>query len=318
MKTLIKQRTGEQWQTKFLRECLSVPGGHIGIYGITGGGKTTAMYWLAEGLRMATGETLVWMDIGKKSESSTLLMLGPVRFIIPSGMEFIIEPGKDFNGGVKLDGQPFKVYEHEIVYIDDPADPWQHIRKGWINVVCIYPYIIDPQIYAEVVSKMFDKLIRYAHYEKIVTPMTIFIDEFHVLAAGSTHGLSGKHYSAGAMIQLNIDKLRATGIRIIGSSQGITKLRKGVRSAFNWIIIKRGANFRPDDEPKLHAFNPKWQTLEDNQLIIVFPTKLYSDIIEVMYYPRGEEIAHLRYPTILEESQNKVKKIELAAVDINA
>lgn len=302
---MIKKRTSQQWQAKFIRECLQMPGSHIAIYGQTGAGKSTTMYWLAEGLKtLAPDETLVWFDIGKKSEASTLMMLGPCRFIIPRDMKFELIPGPCYNGGTRLDGQPFNVFPHEIVFIDDPADPWQDIKRGFINIICLYPYIIDPAIYADAISKVFNKLIRYAHFEQIINPMTIFVDEFHIAAAGSTHGLSGKHYNAGAIIQLNIDKLRATGIRIIGSSQGITKLRKGVRSAFGWIIIKRGTSFRPDDEPKLHNYNPKWQTLKDNQLVIVFPTRTFSDIIDISYYPRGQEIAHLRYLTLLESLQD--------------
>jgi energy-coupling factor transporter ATP-binding protein EcfA2 len=304
---MIKNRTGEQWQAIFMKNCLSKPGEHIGIYGTTGGGKTTLMFWICEGLRMATDETIVWFDIGKVSEAATLLTFGPVRFIVPKDMKFELTPGKDFGGGQRIDGEPFKVYPYEIVYIEDPADPWMSIKKGWINIVCLYPYIIDPQIYAEAISKTFNKLIRYAHYEQLISPMSIFLDEMHLIAAGSTHGLSGKHYNAGAILQLNIDKLRAMGVRIVGSSQGITKLRKGVRSAFSWIIIKRGAIFLPDDELKLHHFNPKWQTLEPYQFVIVEPTRRYSDIMEIAYYPKGIDIAHLRYLSELEDLQAPAK-----------
>jgi hypothetical protein len=270
------------------------------------------MYWIAEAIKLTTDETILWFDIGKKSEASTLLTLGNVRFIIPKGMKFEFTPGESYGGGTRLDGEPFKVYEHEVVEIEDVCDPFQSIRRGWINVYCLYPYIIDPAIYADAVSQVFNKLIRYAHMENIITPLTIFVDEFHVAAAGNSYGLSGSHYKAGSWITLNIDKLRACGIRLIASSQGITKLRKGVRSAFDWIIIKRGAIFRPDDEMKLEHFNAKWQKLVEYQLVIAFPSRLYSDIIDLTYYPRGIEIAHLRYPTMLEGLQESNKAFKNA------
>lgn len=291
----LAKMTPSQQMGLFKHLCLKKPGGHIAIYGQTGAGKTTTMFWLLEGLLRANPkETAVWFDLGKADESGTLLTLGPVRFLVPPNCKITVKR-TDIKEGTRLDGTPFKVHDFEVVTIDDPADPWKSIKKGVINVICVYPFIIEPKPYAGVVSAMFTKLIRYAHHREIITPMTILIDEFHMLAPASGHGLGNEHYEAANMIQLNIDKLRAIGIRIIGSSQGVTKLKKGIRTAFNWNIAKRGANYRQEEEPKLHAFNSKWQKLDDDQVVVVFPNRDFTNILNTNFYPMGSEISEIDY-----------------------
>jgi energy-coupling factor transporter ATP-binding protein EcfA2 len=38
------------YQGDFKRQCLSVPGQHVLIIGVTGSGKSTAQYWILEGI----------------------------------------------------------------------------------------------------------------------------------------------------------------------------------------------------------------------------------------------------------------------------
>jgi energy-coupling factor transporter ATP-binding protein EcfA2 len=316
---VIKSKTAEQWIYMFSRECLQQPGQHIIVYGQTGAGKTTTMLWLLEGLMLKSpNETIVWFDLGKADESGTLLTFSDCRFIVPRGCKLDINK-TEIKDGVRPDGTPYKVHDFEIVEIDDPSDPWMAVKRGVINVIVVYPFILLPGPYANVVSEMFTKLIFYAHRRQLIVPMTVFVDEFHMLAPASGHGVNNKHYLAAGVIQLNIDKLRATGVRLIGSSQGVTKLRKGVRTAFNWQIVKRGANFRQEEEPKLHRFNLKWQNLDNREMVLVYPTKKFSDIIQIDYYPRGTEIAQFyytgEYDIAIPEKNNGKQLAEAACFD---
>jgi hypothetical protein len=236
-------------------------------------------------------ETVVWNDNGKAGEVLTLLTMAPCRFILPPGMSLKIEKNPEC---------PWPTHEYEIINIEDIANVWQNIKPGIINVICFLPFIIDPVIYSRVLSHVFKRLIRGAHDGIIPTPMSFFIDEFHTLAPSGGHGLGPKHYEIAAAIQLNIEQLRAWGIRIVATIQGNTKLRKGIRQEFNWPIIKRGANFNRSDEPKLSRFNYVWGKLTDLQLILVWPDRTFSDIINIDYYPRGREIGTIKYVGLFE------------------
>jgi hypothetical protein len=93
------------------------------------------------------------------------------------------------------------------------------------------------------IGKLFTALIRLAHDYALPVPLAIFYDEFHKVAPGQGHGLSDKHYKFASVVQLNIERLRSLKVRFVATTQGWTKIRKGVRSSFNWIFARRGAIF---------------------------------------------------------------------------
>jgi hypothetical protein len=53
------------------------------------------------------------------------------------------------------------------------------------------------------------------------------------------------------------------------------------------------------DEPKLSRFNPLFQKLQTDQSIIVFPTKLFTDVIKLPAYKEGEKFGRVRYRGVL-------------------
>lgn len=297
------RRDPRYWIDRFIKACIMSWGQHILISGRTGTGKTTVMYWLVDAFRNFTKETLVWFDTMKSDEALTLLTMGPVRFIIPPGCEMEIK---------LKDQDRLKVHEYEIVKMTDIFNPWKDLRapdlnedgsvqRSWINVICLEAYIIDDEVYSMVISEIFTKLIRLAHFHKIIIPLTIFIDEFHNLAPASGHELGKLHSKAGKMIQRNVEKLRSLGIRLIGSTQAQSKIRRGVRGAFDWLILKRGSIFEFGDEPKLFQFNGKWAGLDNLEMVIVEPNRVFSDPLKIHaspeadFYPRGAEIGSIRY-----------------------
>ncbi len=278
----------EGWLRKFEKEFLKKPGEHLLEIGITGSGKTQTLYWLVDGLvNRGKNETIVWFDTGKSSEFLTLAKFKPLRLIIPETL--------DIDVSLKTDN----LNEIERVHVFDFGEVWRSLDKHKINVISFEPFVLHPEIYTKIVGKLFTALIRLAHDYALPTPMTIIYDEFHKVAPGQGHGLSEKHYRFGSIIQLNIERLRSLKVRFVATSHGWTKIRRGVRSSFNWFICKRGANFA-NDQPKLQRFNPLFEKLQTDECVIVYPTKIFSDIVKLPKYEDGEELGTVRYIGVFE------------------
>jgi energy-coupling factor transporter ATP-binding protein EcfA2 len=263
----------------FARQCLGEPGQHVLIVGYTGSGKTTTMFWIYKAMGLYGKDTRVWIDSMKSEEALTLLTMGPVRFLIPAGCKLDIKFNPNYKGP--------ELHPFEVVEMPDYMNPWKYLRADWSNVICLSAYLIDPAAYAAVMAAVFTNLIWSAHRKKIITPMALFVDEIHNIAPSNGHSYDRVHTKAGLVVQHNVERLRSMGIRVIGSTQGNSKLRRGVRSCFNWLIVKRGSNFDRREEFTLNNFNKKWAKLKNLQITIVFPNRTFSKLITIDYFPRG-------------------------------
>ena len=241
-------------------------------------------------------ETIAWIDNGKNgtngSEILTLMTLGPCRFLIPKGMALKVAINESC---------PWPIFGYEVVEIADINDIWLNVKPGYINVISYFPYILDPVIFSNVLSDMFKQLIRNAHDKKLPVPLSVFIDEFHIYSPSGGHGLGSKHYEISSVIQMNIEQLRGWGVRLVATIQGNTKLRKGVRQEFGWLVLKSGANFNRNDEPKLSRYTSLFVGLDPLQLVVVWPGHLdFSDPIRIDYYPKGHDIGDIDYIGLFE------------------
>lgn len=288
---------------RFGRECLAKPGEHILISGYTGSGKTTTMFYLYDGLGEFAKDTKVWFDSMKSEEALTLLTMGPIRFLVPKGCMLSIKINDEMKN---------KIHPYEIVEMSDYLNPWKDLRADWSNVICLSAYLVDPSLYAATMGAVFTNLIWLAHKKKIITPMTIFFDEIHNIAPSNGHAYDHKHTKAGLVVQHNVERLRSMGIRIIGSTQGNYKLRKGVRSCFNWLIVKRGTTFYRGEESKLYDFNPKWGKLDNLQMVIVFPDRVFSNPLKIKFYTRGSDVGVMDYDGEIVRLEDKEKIKERA------
>ncbi len=293
MKEKENQNQNEKWIKKFKCEFLQKPGEHLIEVGITGSGKTQGMYWLLDGLlKHAGNETIVWFDTGKSSEILTLARMNPLNLIHPEGTEIKIQSeGKDAPDIIKS----------TFIY---PKRVWSLLKKDRINVICIKPFILNPTVHARIFTKIFKQLIVLAHNYEMETPISIFADEFHRLAPSKGNAVDLKIMGLGGWIQENIELLRSMHIRFIVSTHGWTKIRAGVRSSFNWIMPRRGAHFSTD-QPKLHAFNPLFEKLNNNQAVLVFPTKYFPGIFSLPLFDVGENLGRVNYIGVLESKKEQ-------------
>lgn len=273
-----------KWQDGFSQQCLQVPGQHVLIVGRPGSGKTQAMYWVAEGiLHEAPRETVVWFDTGKSSEILTLAAMHPVTVHMPK------------YDGLKVDLLGLRPdLDVEVKTILDFPSVWQQLVPDRVNVICFEPFILDPEMYTLVVRELFYSLIHLAHNEQMISPVSIFYDEFHRIAPSRSQGFSSQQERMGAILQQNIERLRSLGIRFAPSTQGWWKLRKGVRDAFDWIIAKRGATFDHTSEKKLSKFGI-FESLRTDQCIIIPPSRSFSDIMDLPFYGDGKHLGKVRY-----------------------
>ncbi|WP_406661575.1 hypothetical protein V7O66_03405 [Methanolobus sp. ZRKC3] len=269
------------WQTLFSRQFLKKPGEHLLVLGITGGGKTQDLIWLLEGiLKEAPNETVLWNDSGKSNEILLVAQLAPINIIMPEGMDINI---KCENADIKKS------------WFTDPKEVWFNLEKGRVNVLCVEPFIRSPKNFTPVITAIFSDLIDLAHDYKIPVPLSIFYDEFHLVAPAKGHAFDKKHSSFGSEIQYNIERLRSLKVRFIASTHHWHKIRKGVRSSFNWFMINRGGSFSSEEQPKLSRFNKRYEKMSVEDAIIAFPNKTFTDIMKIPYYGEGSDFGYVRY-----------------------
>jgi hypothetical protein len=184
------------WLSRFEKEFLRKPGEHLLEVGITGSGKTQGLYWIVDGIVNVGEEAVVWFDIGKQNEIAVLSKFRPLKIFHPYECRVIVR-------GIDVEFKPFDLVD-EI---------WLELDSSKINVVCLEPFIDDPEVYSNIMGVIFKRLVRLSHHGEIFTPLSIFIDEFHNIAPGRGQGLSEKHHRIGAYVQKNVERLRSLRIK---------------------------------------------------------------------------------------------------------
>lgn len=269
------------WQDRFKAEFIQRPGEHLLNLGITGSGKTQDLIWLLDAIISgAPNETILWNDAGKSGELLLVGQFGPLHIILPEGMDIDITADS---------------VEYTKTWFTDPADVWRSLHKGKINVLCVEPFIRKPQYFTPVITSVFSRLVDMAHDYQLPVPLSIFYDEFHRVAPGKGQAYDSRHAAFGAEIQYNIETLRSLQVRFVASTHGWTKMRKGVRSSFNWFMINRGGSFTSSEQPRLSRFNKRFEKLETHEAILAFPNKVFSDILEIPYYGEGWQYGQIHY-----------------------
>lgn len=293
------------WLNWFVNDFIKKPGQHMIELGKTGTGKTQFFYWLVDMFRhYAPYEALVWFDIGKgqydpstKQSGNELLTLlyyfGDVRIITLEGTQIHIDSDKHL-GDV----------EEVFIPPESPGMIWQHIKPDRLNIISIDPFVEDDILYADIFGQIFTRLIFLANRGKVYRPMTIFYDEFHNVCPAGGMSAAGSRKAAftqnkvNGLMKKNIQKLRSTGIRFIGTSHQWTQLYKPVRMSFEWICVRRGVQFSRD-EGGLAAFNPRWRKMETKQAYIVIPTGDHIGPFDCVYYKTPKGLGTLEYEGII-------------------
>jgi hypothetical protein len=275
----------EAWLRRFRIDYLQAKIAHLMVIGTTGTGKTTTLRWVADGfLECAKKNTLVWFDSGKSHE---LLVLAaglsnphPLNIILPETMD--------------VDIQPVNGYEFDIrkSFIREPGEVWQKLVHSRINIVMIEPFNRRADKFAKIVKQIFSDLVDNAAEYSLPTPIRVFYHEFNKVVPGKGCALNPEHAAVGADVEYSVETLRSLGVGFVGSTQGWTDCRKGVRSHFDWQIGKSGAEF---SHGRIAKFNSLFEKLSAEQAIIIYPDKTFSDQIRVPFYGDGEEFGTVRY-----------------------
>lgn len=276
-----KDKAQKKWKDDFFSLFVREPGEHCLIYGITGSGKTQNMFWICDLINNYSEDTIVWFDIGKNDEALKVgeVVDKPLKVFVPAGCD------------IEIDEYDFELFECNWNHLGQ--DIWKNVEQGKANIISIYPFIPDPKQFTNTISEIFKNLVIMAHRFEIETPMSIFHDEFHNVCPTKDNALDPKQYYAGAWIQHNIEKLRSLDVRFVASSHGTTKIRKGVKSCFNWKIFNRIAEDVGKEQKKMDKYSPLIQKLRKNQCVIVFPWQDFTDPVIAPFY--GKTTLRPRY-----------------------
>lgn len=271
------------WKKAISKYFLKRPGEHLLEIGITGSGKTQGLYLLLNGILDSNSkETILWITCGKSSEELKLMQFLSCNFLYPS------------RRGLTIDLYE-KTYPYTTYQFSSIPEIFAHINKKQINVLCLAPYFPDPEEYAIVITEFFKALIVFAREGKIATPLSIFIDEFQMIAPAKGQALNEMHNLGGRWMQRNIDQLRSMGVRIVGAAQGWKRVLQGVRTSFGCIMIRQGSEFPANEIKRLSDGNERWQSLEKTDMVFTFRNRFYSEPLTIPTYGDGSAVGKITY-----------------------
>lgn len=275
----------DPWLRRFRLEYLQAKIAHLMGVGTTGSGKTTVLRWTADGfLECAPKNTIVWFDSGKSSEilvlAAGLSRPHPLNIILPETMDVDIQPAEGYTFDIRKS------------FVKEPGEVWKKLIRSRINIVMIEPFNRRADKFAPIIKQIFSELVDNAAEYVLPVPIRVFYDEFNKVVPGKGCALNAEHSAVGADVEYSVEMLRSLGVGFVASTQGTTDCRKGIRDHFTYQIGKRGAEF---NKGRISRFNSLFEKLPEEQAIIVFQDKVFSDPIVIPFYGDGEEYGTVRY-----------------------
>lgn len=267
--------TSSKYQTEFIKK-----GGEHGIiYGTTGSGKTNLLLDVVFDL-IDAGETILYRDYGKEAETLSLAKKHPLKIFYPYGEDITL----------KVKNLPENFKEISYYQFDKTEDILLNLSQNEINIIAMRRYLRDPATFIKFWSELLFLYIDLALSRKLPRPMSFVLDEMHNITPGRGHGYSYDTSTTNKLsnyIAFSLENLRATQSRILATSHGITSMYKDVRRAFQWYFFKR-LNERVDvDIDRLKMTSSIIQRLENDQVVVVFPSKAYTNPISNIPYHLG-------------------------------
>jgi len=259
------------WETHVLKDMVQKSGEHIIVYATTGAGKTNLLIDLVLTMQSRNNEKILWYDMGKEEEMLNLLQYSDVRIFHPEGARVDIEG--DFT------------HNYELRAFNDINDILANISSSSINVISVTPFILKPAVFTAWWSLFFTGFLRMAFEKQLPRPLCICIDQFNHIVPGTGETFDAHQGALANEIAFNITNLRATKTRMLVSSHKIGGgIRKNIRTQFMWIIFKRLSERIDTDIPRLKMTQGVVQKLKPDQMVIVDPSRDYTEpILNIPY-----------------------------------
>jgi hypothetical protein len=275
-----------EWPEVIAKGFYSIPGEHGLVIGSTGTGKTQALYYILQGLKKySPEETICWFDCGKSGELLKLSEWGEVVVHLPGSTQIDIKCKDEKNQA------RFSYMRYETA-----ADLWKNVQKNKINVIELEPFYPEPLEFSKRLRDIFKELIFAArdNYLSHAIPMAIFIDEIQWYVPSDRSSLCVAHSEGAKWFQRNIEMLRSMRVRVVAATQNWWKMRVGVRDSFSWLWCRRGTRFTTDKH-RLAKFNDHFSKLHDDEVIVIKPDGIFSNVLVLEYYGTGSKLGTVIY-----------------------
>ena len=287
----------------YQNEFIQAPGEHGVIYGTTGSGKTNLLIDIVFDLKKA-GETIIYRDYGKEVETLSLAQKYPLKIFYP------------LHDDITLEAKNLPASFKDISYFQfsSAEDILNNLSSKEINVLSMRRYLRDPGTFNRFWSELLLLFIDHALAQKLPRPLTFALDEMHNITPGRGHSYSfdtNKTNKLSNQIAFSLQNLRATQTRILATSHGISSLYSDIRRAFQWYFFKRLNEAVDLDIKRLKMTASIIQRLENDQVVVVFPSKSYTDpISSIPYHLQLKDLSLKKQPYISYTGVFKYPEIE--------
>lgn len=238
-------------------------GQHCLLTGATGSGKTTLLFWIIQRfVDEHRNETIIFRDTSKANESLFLSNFKELRYLVPEGCNIAVP-----NNAVDIEVCNFSSYD----------ELFGHITKDKINIISVWRFLSweDDLQSTDFWAYFFKELVRRSLSYQLPIPVSIIIDELSQITP--SHVTHPNQTRLSRYVAKCVELLRGVDVRLLGTSQGWTKLYKPVRISFPYYIFKRVAERIDMDIPVLKMTTNKIQSLRVDQFVMLTPEKYYTE-----------------------------------------
>ena len=296
----------EYWEKYFIRNVIQYPGRHLLEIGKPESGKTQFLYYCIDNFReYSPDEAILYFDIGKGDEILSILYY--CAYLRHEPATIVTLPGCE----IDIHGPPG--LDLDFVPVARTADVWDHIIPGQITIASFAPFIEEPLVAVEQSALMYHALSHRAHRRQITAPATIIQDEFQNLCPAPGYGYAGTGREAMLqtrsinLIRQNAQKLRAMQLRLLVTIHDWTQLHPGVRSAFEWMVLRRGSRITSSTD-RLSDFNGLWRKIQTPYGYLVLPDGTFSSKLKFPHYKEGNKLGYISYDGVYEPPKPSKKK----------
>jgi hypothetical protein len=278
-KWLIDDKMGQLFWKNFLWP----KGTHLSILGYPGAGKTQKAIWLLNYLKWI--ETIVWFDSCKDEEIGPLFLRGKKIVII-----------SPLGGSVNISGFD----DSQIIrkYAATPKDFWRLIEPDCINIFSIRNFFYSETERSKYYGKLFHELSRMAYnneFRKAEIPrLSIFLDEAQSIVPSQSMTKDKERIKAGILVTSNILEVRASGIRIVTSTQDPMMLLPAARKNLPVRLLCGGARIKSDESTLLFRLCKYAEYYQVSEGLLVYPNGEYFPFDGPWKFPLFEKPSGIR------------------------
>ena len=291
-----------EWCRQFFKQVIARKGTSMFFTGTPGSGKTQKDRYFLQ--YFAPFETIIKWDTGK-DDIQLLFTLGkPIQILVPIGCQF------EMSGEIPENC--------EITPVPVPEYMFRLIKPGYINVISVRNYFIEPSNLKAYVRAMFRNFLlklRLGDFDAWL-PAALSADEAHDLLGNLRIDNSADGKMTGQVVANILKECRSKGLRWLITTQGFYDIVGTARENIPCYVVSRGTQVDHRDNPKLNYLSGFARTCESKHGWILLPNGDHYGKTSPIPFPYFEPMkTRIIYPGFVDVERDDLENTEINNCD---